>query len=114
MRVVTESRITNHESLYVMSVDSVIQELRGKNIHVVGLAGTEGAAVVDFLVGRGVTGITAHDVHRPDEFAAEFTRTHQWLPADQREPASRRGRHHPLQIRLADRYPDGIHPADGV
>ena len=97
-----------------MSVDSVIQALKGKNIHVVGLAGTEGAAIVDFLVGRGVTGITAHDVHRPDEFAAEFTRTHQWLPADQREPASRRVRSHPIQIRWADRYLDGIDRADVV
>ncbi|TMJ08051.1 MAG: hypothetical protein E6G99_05190, partial [Bacillati bacterium ANGP1] len=97
-----------------MSVHDVIQNLKGKNIHVVGLAGTEGAAVVDFLVGRGVTGITAHDVHRPDDFAAEFTRTHQWLPADQREPAARRVRSHPIQIRWADRYLDGIDRADVV
>ena len=97
-----------------MSVHDVIQNLKGKNIHVVGLAGTEGAAVVDFLVGRGVTGITAHDVHRPDDFAAEFTRTHQWLPADQRELAARRVRSHPIQIRWADRYLDGIDRADVV
>jgi len=97
-----------------MSVDSVIQELRGKNIHVVGLAGTEGAAVVDFLVGRGVTGITAHDVHRPDDFVAEFERTHQWLPADQREPAARRVLSHPIQVCWADRYLNGIERADVV
>src|SRR2546428_14011366 len=96
MQVVTESRITNHESLCVMSVDSVIQELRGKNIHVVGLAGTEGAAVVDFLAGRGGTGITAHDVHRPEDFVAEFGRTHQWLPAGQREAPAPRPPSHPL------------------
>ena len=97
-----------------MSVDSVIQELRGKNIHVVGLAGTEGATVVDFLVGRGVTGITAHDVHRPDDFVAEFGRTHQWLPADQREPAARRVLNHPIQVCWADRYLDGIERADVI
>src|SRR2546427_12393921 len=96
-----------------MSVDSVIQELRGKNIHVVGLAGTEGATVVDFLVGRGVTGITAHDVHRPDDFVAEFGRTHQWLAADQREPAARRLLRHPIQGGWADRYLDGGARADG-
>src|SRR2546428_12070457 len=113
MGVVTESRITNHETLYVMSVDSVIQELRGKNIHVVGLAGTEGAAVVGFLVGRGGAGITAHDVHPPDDFVAEFERTHQWLPADPREPAGTRALGPPLPGSWGRRAPEGIEPAAG-
>src|SRR5437879_12743827 len=94
-----------------MGVDSVIQALKGKNIHVVGLAGTEGAAVVDFLVGRGVTGITAHDVHRPAGLAAESTLTHQWLPPDQHLPASPRVPSHPLQTTCADRDLDGLDQA---
>ncbi len=91
-----------------------VEELRGKTIHVVGLAGTEGAAVVDFLLAQGLGGITAHDLRRPDEFLVEFTRTHQWLPSEQREAAARRLLGAPITICWADRYLAGIDQADIV
>jgi len=39
-------------------VDRAVAALKGRNIHVVGLAGTEGSAVVDFLLRYGVTSVT--------------------------------------------------------
>jgi len=97
-----------------MSVETVINNLRGKNIHVVGLAGTEGSAVVDFLLARGVTTITAHERRAREEFIAEFVRTHEWLPAERREAAAQRLLDAPLAIQWKDRYLHGIERADLV
>lgn len=95
-------------------VEEIIRRLRGKNIHVVGFAGTEGAAVVDFLVGRGVTTITAHEMHTPDEFSAAFDRTHQWVPAAERAAAAQRLLRYTVTYRWKDHYLDGIDRADVV
>lgn len=97
-----------------MSIGEVTRRLRGKNIHVVGLAGTEGATVVDFLMRCGITRITAHEQRRPEEFVAEFARTHQWLPEGEREPAARRVLACPITFCWADRYLAGIERADVV
>jgi len=87
---------------------------KGKNIHVLGAAGTEGATVIDFLVGRGITTITAHEVHPRDEFLAEFDRTHQWLEPGPRADAARRLLVHPINFHWRDRYLDGIDRAEVV
>ena len=93
---------------------STIAILKGKNIHVVGFAGTEGATVVDFLVGRGVTTITAHEMRLPAEFIQEFDRTHQWMEPPQREAAARRMLRYPIALRWRDRYLEGIEQAEVV
>ncbi len=95
-------------------VHEVVRKLNGKRIHVVGLAGTEGASVVDFLAARGVTGITAHELRTPEEFAGEFARTHQWLPDGDRADAARRLLAVPMTIRWGDRYLEGIGQAEVV
>ncbi|MDQ7819787.1 MAG: UDP-N-acetylmuramoyl-L-alanine--D-glutamate ligase [Armatimonadota bacterium] len=95
-------------------VDAVIRRLRGQAIHVVGPAGTEGAAVVDFLVGRGITTLTVHELRRPEEFEAEFARTHAWMEPEQRARAARRLQAYPIQWRWADRYLEGVEDADVV
>jgi UDP-N-acetylmuramoylalanine--D-glutamate ligase len=94
--------------------EAVIRRLRGRAIHVVGPAGTEGSAVVDFLVGRGITTLTVHEFRRPEEFEAEFARTHAWLAPDRRVQAARRLRDYPIQWRWADRYLEGVEDADVV
>lgn len=93
---------------------SQLHRLRGKNVHVIGLAGTEGGAVVDFLVARGITTITAHEMRRPEEFAAEFDRTHQWLEPAQRDAAGQRLLQYPIERRCRDRYLEGIAQAEVV
>lgn len=93
---------------------SRLEFYRGKNIHVLGLAGTEGSAVVDFLVGRGITTITAHDLVTPEQFPAEFDRAHQWLPPEQRAAAARALLAHPIAVRWRDRYLEGIEQAEVI
>ena len=95
-------------------LQNTIEGLRGKRIHVVGFAGTEGASVVDFLAGRGIMSITAHEMHSPDEFTAAFDRTHQWLAADQRAGAAQRVLSHPITYRWKDRYLESIERADVI
>ncbi len=87
---------------------------KGKNIHVLGAAGTEGATVVDFLVSRGIATITAHEVHPRDEFLAEFDRTHQWLEPGPRAEAARRLVAHPITFQWRDRYLQGIDRAEVI
>ena len=97
-----------------MRVERVIQKLKGKTIHVVGFAGTEGSAVVDFLVGRGVTSITAHEMHTPGEFEDAYHRTHQWLPAAERGAAAQRLLSYPITYQWKDRYLAGIERAEVI
>lgn len=97
-----------------MKTDSVIRKLKGKNIHVVGFAGTEGAAVVDFLAGRSVTSITAHEMHTPGEFAAAYDRTHLWLGAEERTAAAQRLLSYPITRQWKDRYLQGLERAEVI
>lgn len=95
-------------------VDRTVAALRGKDIHVVGLAGTEGSAVVDFLLRRGVTSVTAHERRTSDEFISEFARTHEWVPAERRVSAAQRLLAAPVTIHWKDRYLAGIEGADVI
>lgn len=89
-------------------------EVLPQNIHVVGLAGTEGTAVVDFLLRHGARRITAHDLTRPEDFAQEFARTHQWMPIEEQTAAIARVTSPPVQVRYRDRYLEGIDAAEVI
>ncbi len=95
-------------------LQSTIERLRGKQVHVVGFAGTEGAAVVDFLVGRGVTSITAHEMHMPGEFEDAYNRTHLWLGAEERNAAAQRLLSYPITYQWKDRYLAGLERAEVI
>ena len=92
----------------------VIARLRGKRVHVVGLSGTEGAAVVAFLLDRGVTSLTAHDLQTAEGFPAAFKRYHAWMDPVAQETAIRRLLGAPIRIRFRDRYLEGIDSADVI
>jgi UDP-N-acetylmuramoylalanine--D-glutamate ligase len=93
-------------------IADVLARLRGRRIHVLGLSGTEGSTVVDFLLGHGVTTITAHDLAGADAFPAAFRRTHQWMtPAEQTAALERLARA-PITRCLGDRYLEGIDGAE--
>lgn len=90
----------------------VLLRLRGKQVHVVGLAGTEGAAVVEFLLACGITTVTAHDLATAEEFPDAFRRAHQWMTPAQQDAALRRLLGAPIVRRFRDRYLEGIERAD--
>lgn len=87
--------------------------VRGRSVHVIGPSGTEGSAVIDFLLGQGVTTITAHDLApNPEQFAETFHRTHQWLEPEAREAALARLLDSPVVIHYRDQYLTGSERAD--
>ena len=90
-----------------------LSDLKRRAIHVVGPSGTEGSAVIDFLLSRGITPITAHDLApTPEQFAEIFYRTHQWLDPTEREVALARLHASSVALRYRDRYLQGIERAD--
>lgn len=95
-------------------IADVISRLRGKRIHVVGLSGTEGSAVVEFLLDRGVTSITAHDFQTRDAFPDAFRRYHAWMDPTGQAAAIGRLLGGPVQLRFRDRYLEDIHVAEVI
>jgi UDP-N-acetylmuramoylalanine--D-glutamate ligase len=92
----------------------VLSRVRGKNIHVVGLSGTEGTAVADFLLHEGVTTITAHDLQTREGFPDAFRRAHEWMTPDEQDQALDRLLRAPIRLCFRDRYLDGLERAQVI
>jgi UDP-N-acetylmuramoylalanine--D-glutamate ligase len=93
-------------------IADVLARLRGRRIHVIGLSGTEGSTVVDFLLSHRITTITAHDLTEEDAFPDAFRRAHQWMtPAEQTEALARLLRA-PITRCFGRRYLEGIDAAE--
>ena len=95
-------------------IADVLRRLRGKNIHVVGLSGTEGTAVVDFLLHEGLTTITAHDLQAREGFADAFRRAHEWMTPAEQDQALDRLLKAPIRLCFRDRYLDGLEQAQVI
>ncbi|HEV2359300.1 MAG TPA: UDP-N-acetylmuramoyl-L-alanine--D-glutamate ligase [bacterium] len=95
-------------------IADVLARLRGRRIHVVGLSGTEGSTVVDFLLAHGITTVTAHDLAAAAAFPEVFRRTHEWMPPVEQEAALARLTRAPITRCFADRYLEGIDRAEIV
>ncbi|TMJ16962.1 MAG: UDP-N-acetylmuramoyl-L-alanine--D-glutamate ligase [Bacillati bacterium ANGP1] len=95
-------------------IAEAIARLRDRRIHVVGLSGTEGAAVAQFLLEYGVTSITAHDLQTAEGFPAAFRRYHGWMDPAAQEAAIRRLLGGPIQLRFRDRYLEDIARAEVI
>jgi UDP-N-acetylmuramoylalanine--D-glutamate ligase len=95
-------------------IADVLARLRGQRIHVVGFSGTEGSAVLDFLLSHGITTVTAHDLTTPEEFPEVFRRTHEWMSPAEQDAAIGRLLAAPIVRRFRDRYLEGIQEADVI
>ncbi len=95
-------------------VAAVLERLRGRRIHVLGPSGTEGTAVLDFLLAGGITTVTAHDLEPPERFEATVARTHQWLDTDRQAELVRRFRAAPIAWRQGPHYLQGIEQAEVI
>jgi UDP-N-acetylmuramoylalanine--D-glutamate ligase len=91
-----------------------IERLRGAEVHVVGLASTEGAAMVRFLWWEGVRRLTAHDFQPEDGVEIAFRRMHVGMPRDERDRVWSELTALPIERRLGDTYLGGIESADAV
>ena len=89
------------------------ETLRGACVHVVGVAGAEGAAIVRFLVEHGVTTVTAHDFSTPESFEKNFRLSHVGLKPRERGSRLREMLAMPIRLCYRDRYLEGIEQAPG-
>lgn len=62
-----------------------INDLRSKNIHVVGVTGAEGSSILRFLVKHGIENLTVHDYTKKDELEKSFNLWHKGNIARERE-----------------------------
>ncbi len=92
----------------------VLDRLRGRHIHVLGPSGTEGSAVIDFLLQHSITTITAHDLEPAERFEVTVARTHRWLDASGRAALIGRLRAAPIVWRQGAQYLRGLDEADIV
>lgn len=92
-----------------------LEKYKGKNIHVVGVAGAEGSAVAEFLASKGFDRVTAHDFSADAaEFEKNFNNTHLSLKPIERSAALEHLQRLPMTINLRDGYLHGIEEADVV
>lgn len=92
-------------------VRAVLEQLRGRRIHVLGPSGTEGSTVTEFLLNHGIQEITVHDLEPPARFEETVRRTHCWLDAEGQARLVARLRAAPIAWRQGDRYLEGIEEA---
>lgn len=91
-----------------------IEQLQHKNIHVIGVSGAEGTAIVEFLWQHGIRSITAHDfVHQPD-FAKSFRLYHLSLSPLERKKKLDFILSLPMTIHYQDTYLENIEHAEVV
>ena len=95
-------------------IADIIARLRGKQIHVVGLSGTEGAAVVEFLLSRGIDTITAHELQSEETFPETFRRVHEWMTPAEQDAAIRRLLAAPIRRQFRGHYLEGLGRADVI
>ena len=91
-----------------------IRALAASPVHVVGLASTEGAAMLRFLWSEGLRDLTVHDLQPAEDIQAAFMRMHVGLPRPAREALWRELDALPIERRLGERYLEGIDAAAAI
>ncbi|MBI5418072.1 UDP-N-acetylmuramoyl-L-alanine--D-glutamate ligase [Candidatus Poribacteria bacterium] len=96
---------------------SLIKKLENKNIHIVGLSGTEGAAITLFLYKHGIKpkNLIIHDFLKTrEEFIKSFNINHVAFPKIEREQRLKKIESLNLKINFKENYLDGIKDADFI
>ncbi len=94
--------------------EAAVDRLRDAQVHVVGLAGTEGAAIVRFLAARGVSDLHAHDIQAGVELKRSFMQVHVGFPKADREAVWREIEGLPIVLHTGADYLHGIDEADAI
>lgn len=84
---------------------------KARNIHIVGLSGTEGAAVALFLAGKKIP-FTAHDFAEKPRFAKNFASAHMGLSPAKREKMLKKLQAFENKTNFGKNYLTGIEAAD--
>jgi len=91
-----------------------IEDLKKKNIHVLGASGAEGSAVLDFLYNNGVKKLTAHDFCEENEFKDSFFSFHDWMSKEEKEESFDKLKSLKIKFHFAGNYLADIEKADLV
>lgn len=90
-----------------------LKKYKGKNIHIVGIAGAEGSAIASFLSHKVDCQITGHDFSATsEEFERNFNNTHLSLKPSERKDALESLLNLPIRIFLQEEYLSGVEEAD--
>jgi len=91
-----------------------IEDLKKKNIHILGVSGAEGSAVLEFLADNGIKNITAHDFCDEDKFKESFFSFHDRMTKKEKEEAFNKIKELKIKFNYKDTYLDKIENADLV
>jgi UDP-N-acetylmuramoylalanine--D-glutamate ligase len=106
-------RACEYEFIFEKIVDNLPKDLKTKNIHIVGVSGTEGSAVLEFLAKNGIKNITAHDFSADkNELKRNFFKTHLWLKGKEKLEAFEEFLKLLVNLKLKENYLAGIMEAD--
>lgn len=89
-----------------------VSDLKNKNVHIVGVSGAEGSAIVSFLFDQRVKKITAHDFGEEKDFQKNFNSFHDWMTSKEKIKRFRRLKNLPIKFKFGRKYLDGILGAD--
>lgn len=92
----------------------IIEELKNKNIHLVGISSAEGSALAEFLLQQGVKKIVAHDFKEEDEFENNFYLTHQGYSYSEKREKFEKLIKSPIRINFRDSYLKEIEKAQAI
>ncbi len=91
-----------------------LRALRGRNVHVVGLASTECAAMIRYLWAQGVRHLTVHDFQPADRVETVFRMNHVGMPRPERDRVWAELAALPVARRFGSDYLRGIEAADAI
>ena len=89
-----------------------LNSFRDRNVHIVGVAGSEGFAILEFLLKLGFRRLTVHNLSGGDEMAESFLNAHVALEPGKRREALNRLLTSPARLCSGSDYLEGIRSAD--
>ena len=93
-------------------LNDFLNSIKNKNIHVIGVAGTEGSEVALFLNKHGIENVTLHDFSLPDEFIHNIQTYQYGIPHNQLEDRIDQITFLPYPLHYQESYLQGIDQAD--
>lgn len=88
------------------------RQFKNKNIHIVGVSGAEGSAIVEFFFDLGIRNVTCHDFCQEKEFRKSFWSFHDWMSLKEKRQAFSKLKKLPFLFNFKDDYLAGIEQAD--
>lgn len=90
-----------------------LSQFENKNIHIIGISGAEGSAVVEFLTANlKKVQIIAHDFCNEQDFEKSFNSFHDGYSGEEKADLFQKLSHLPIEFRFKERYLEGIEQAD--